>query len=45
MSATEYTDAALVGGFEEKLVEKPVLDNEGNPAQDDNGHQRMKKKN
>jgi len=43
MSATEYTDAALVGGFEEKLIEKPVLDNENNPVQDDNGHQRMKK--
>jgi len=38
MSATEYTDAALVGGFEEKLVERPLLDNEGRPIkQDENG--------
>jgi len=43
MSTTEYTDAALIGGFEEEFVEKPVLDNEGQPVTDNNGYEKTKK--
>ena len=29
MSTTEYTDAALIGGYEEILADVPVKDNAG----------------
>ena len=43
MSTTEYTDAALIGGYEEVMQDVPVVDNEGNPVLDDNGYQKTKK--
>ena len=43
MGVTEYTDAALVGGYEETMMDVPVVDNQNQPVLDDNGYQKTKK--